>query len=182
MKMNNLKYKKNIQTKILSEFLLGLNKNTLKDFTYFGKIDSITINNIVQNEIKRNDKIKYFVFLNDEMIGYGFLTKFEKFSKQHNCILGIVIADLWQNKGYGKKICQHMINSAWKGNFNKIWLTVYEENKIAIKMYKSLGFEIEGVFINDEIVDMKEKNVVSMAIFKDKNFNSKKRKKIMGIS
>ncbi len=179
--MLDLKFEDSIEPQKLSKFLLDLSDKTIFTFNHFGKINSENITEIVQNEIKRKDKIKFFVFLNDEIIGYGFLTKFEKFSKKHNCILGIVLSDLWQNKGYGKKICQHMIETAWKKNLKKIWLTVYEENKIAIKMYKSLGFEIEGVFIDDEIIEMNKKNIISLAIFKDKNPNSEKRKEIMKI-
>lgn len=177
--MCDLKFEKCVDAKKFSEFLLNLSKKTILTFNHFGEINSKNIELIVQKELERKDKIKFFVFLNNEMIGYGFLTKFEKIAKKHNCILGIVLTDSWQNQGFGKKICQHMIKTAWDKNMEKIWLTVYEENKIAKKMYKSLGFEIEGVFMKDEIIDNDEKNVISMAIFKNKDFDSKKRIKII---
>ena len=44
----------------------------------------------------------------DELIAYSYLTKFDKKSKKHNCILGIVISDKWQGKGFGKKICKYI--------------------------------------------------------------------------
>ena len=65
--------------------------------------------------------------------------------------MGIVIGDKWQGNGFGEKICKHMINYGWKKQFEKIWLTVFDNNISAINLYKSLGFEIEGIFMNDEL-------------------------------
>ena len=44
--------------------------------------------------------------------------------------------------------------------------------------YKSLGFDVEGIFMNDELSLDKNRHVVSMAIFKNKKNYSKRRKKI----
>ena len=71
-----------------------------------------------------------------------------------------------------------MINHAWKKQFEKIWLTVFDNNVSAIGLYKSLGFEIEGIFMNDELSLKKQRHVISMAIFKNKLTYIKKRKKI----
>ena len=71
-----------------------------------------------------------------------------------------------------------MINHAWKKQFYKIWLTVFENNAAAINLYKSLGFEIEGIFINDEISSKQKRHVISMAIFKNHLSNINQRKKI----
>jgi len=177
--MCKLQYKKNIEPKILSEFLLNLNKKILDNFTYFGKINPKNVNDIVNIELKRKDKIKFFVILDNELIGYSFLTKFVKSEKKHNCTLGIVLDTQFQNKGYGKEICQHMIKSAWQKKMEKIWLVVYEKNKNAIKLYKSLGFIPEGVFYNDEIIKKKKVNVISMALFKNKKINFEKHIKIL---
>ena len=104
----------------------------------------------------------------NKLIAYSFLSLFEKSTKKHNCILGIVIGDNWQNKGYGKKICEKMIEDAWKNGLEKIWLTVHFKNKKAIELYKLLGFEVEGIFINDEIFEEKYQTIISMARFKNK--------------
>ena len=105
--------------------------------------------------------------MENKLIAYSFLSLFEKSTKKHNCILGIVIGDNWQNKGYGKKICEKMIEDAWKNGLEKIWLTVHYKNKKAIELYKLLGFEVEGVFMNDEIFEEKYQTIISMARFKN---------------
>ena len=173
-----LKIKHKIPAKLFEEFLLNLRNQTTDNFNPFGQITSSNVVSITKTELIRKDKIKFFSFYNDELIAYSYLTKFDKKSKKHNCILGIVISDKWQGKGFGKKICKYMINDAWKKQFYKIWLTVFENNPVAINLYKSLGFEIEGIFINDEISLKQKKHVISMAIFKNNISNTNKRQKI----
>lgn len=151
----------------LKEFILSLSSKTKKTFNYFDNISKKTIREIVSNEILRNDKMKFFAFEKNELIGYGFLTLFNKSSKKHNCILGIVIADKMQNKGIGKVICKKMIREAWKNKLTKIWLTVHEDNLTAIKLYKQLGFQLEGIFMDDENHDGNYKNILSLALFKN---------------
>lgn len=174
----SLKIKHTSDPILLQEFLLKLGKKTLTNFNPFGEINSLTVTSIVEKELFRNDRIKFFSFYENNLIAYSFLTKFQKKSKKHNCILGIVIADKWQGNGFGEKICKHMINHAWKKQFEKIWLTVFENNISAINLYKSLGFEIEGIFMNDELSLRKQRHVISMAIFKNNLTYIKKRNKI----
>ena len=71
-----------------------------------------------------------------------------------------------------------MIQTGWKSGLEKIWLTVNEENENAIKLYKSLGFRVEGIFLSEESENKEYKNVVSMAIFKKKERQINKRFKI----
>jgi len=149
------------------KLLLHLSSNTLYLFNPFGRITDTNIHSIVKKELERKDKLKFFSFLGKELISYSFLTTFEKPTKKHNCILGMVVGDKWQKQGYGKRICKHMIKTAWKKGFKKIWLTVFADNLTAQKLYLSLGFEIEGIFLADEIENGKKRDVVSMAIIKN---------------
>ena len=176
--MHTLKILHKTPPKIFQEFLLSLKNKTLYNFNPFGKINSSNVVSIVQKELSRKDRIRFFSFYGDTLIGYSYLTKFEKKSKKHNCTLGIVIGDKWQSDGFGTLICKYMIDYAWKKQFEKIWLTVFDNNTPAINLYKSLGFEVEGIFINDEQYLKKQRHVVSMAIFKNRRTYIHKRKKI----
>ncbi len=162
----------------LKKFLLDLKPKTKTQFSHFGNITEKNVNSIVEYELKRDDKIKFFTLLDDKLISYSFLTKFDKPSKKSNCILGIVLGDKWQGKEFGKKICQYMINYAWKKHYRKIWLTVYNDNTRAIELYRSLGFEIEGIFMYDEESEGTSRHVISMAIFKNKNFYKNERMRL----
>ena len=164
---DHLEVRSSVEPEVLREFLLSLKKKTLYHFNHFGAINTSNIDTIVQKELSRKDKIKFFSSVNGKLVAYSFLTLFEKPSKKHNCILGIVIGDEWQGKGYGKKICTHMIRRAWKDGLNKVWLNVYSDNPIAIALYKSVGFEVEGIFMADEIEGKDVRHVVSMATFRN---------------
>lgn len=61
---------------------------------------------------------------------------------RHNAILGISILKKWQNLGLGKILMQYALGWA-KNNLSLefIWLHVFANHTIAIKLYKELGFE-----------------------------------------
>ena len=82
-----------------------------------------------------------------ELVAYGFLQKLAR--KKKTMSLGIVVDDKHQRHGYGYQICKAMIDWAWKHHYNKIWLGTYEDNVGALKLYKRLGFELEGIFVDD---------------------------------
>ena len=176
--MSKIRISDSTKAEYFKEFLLKLGKDTIRKFNHFGKISKKNVEGIVQNELNRKDKLKFFVHIENELIAYGFLTLFEKPTKKHSCILGIVIGDKFQGSGFGKQICDRMIQTGWKAGLEKIWLTVNEENENAIKLYKSLGFSVEGIFLRDEYENKEYKNVVSMAIFKKKERQINKRFKI----
>lgn len=175
---NGLQIGNTAEPHVFKKFLLGLTKDTLYTFNHFGDINSSNVDAIVQKELTRKDKFKFFSFINNEMIAYSFLTPFDKPTKKHNCVLGIVIGDNWQGKGYGKTICKHMIKKAWELGLEKVWLNVHSDNSQAIGLYKSVGFEVEGIFMADEITEGNARHIVSMATFKDKHFGKKKRLRI----
>jgi RimJ/RimL family protein N-acetyltransferase len=177
--MNKIRISPNCEKKDFHKLLLGLSKKTLEDFTYFGNITKNNVKKIVESELKEQKKSRFFIFINNELIAYSFLAKFSRKTKNHVCTYGIVIGDKWQGKGFGYEICKHMINVAWKKKFEKIWLTAYYDNKSAVKIYQELGFEIEGIFINEEKICGKPRHVISMGLFRNKKTIKKMRQKIL---
>ena len=173
-----LKIKHSVKSNEFEDFLLTLSKKSLQNFNPFGIITKKNVKKISNNEIKRNNKIKFFSYYQNSLVAYSFLTKFDKPTKKHNCILGILISDGWQKKGFGEEICFNMIKYGWQKKYEKIWLTVFQDNIAGVKLYKKCGFEIEGVFIEDEKLGIGKRNVVSMAIFKNSKNTSKERNKI----
>ncbi len=177
----DLRFETKVKPEALKQFLLSLSSETLHTFNHFGtEINQSNVDTIVQKELTRADKLRFFLTAGDgQIISYGFLTLFEKPAKKHNCILGLVVSDDWQNKGYGKAMCMHMIKQAWEAGLKKIWLNVYADNPQASRLYRAAGFEVEGVFMADEEVEVgDERHVVSMAIFRDRHFGKAERLKI----
>ena len=61
-------------------------------------------------------------------------------------IAGFMIDLDHQRKGYGKKAMQILINKIKKDkSHSKISLNVDEDNVVAIKLYESLGFKMQGI-------------------------------------
>lgn len=60
--------------------------------------------------------------------------------------LGIMIGEkAYWSKGYGQEACRLVLEYAFKRlNLNKVILGVYETHEPAIKMYRKVGFKIEG--------------------------------------
>ena len=82
--------------------------------------------------------------------------------------LTLVIHPAFHGQGLGKKIFAHLINET-KANhpeIRRIELNVRENNEIGIRLYKALGFELEGVCKN-RIIDSSGKvsNDSMMALY-----------------
>lgn len=77
-------------------------------------------------------------------------TYLKRFS--HKVEFGVcVLKDFW-GYGIGKNLLKKSIAWADSNDIKKITLNVLETNTRAIELYKRLGFEIEGILINDKIL------------------------------
>jgi diamine N-acetyltransferase len=85
-----------------------------------------------------------------------------------NCEVGIVIYDKNQRgKGYGKDALETVVNFIFNEmNMHLAYLNVFEENEAAIKLYKSVGFDVEGVLRQRYYKEGKYKNVIVMSKIK----------------
>lgn len=82
--------------------------------------------------------------------------------------LGIYIGDQkYRGIGIGRKAMNLILNYAFCFlNLHKIYLQVSESNKIAINLYKSIGFQVEGIKREEFWNKTSYENVVSMGILK----------------
>ncbi|MEO0226866.1 MAG: GNAT family protein [candidate division WOR-3 bacterium] len=82
---------------------------------------------------------------------------------------GIFIKRRYWGKGFGKEAMRIFLNYLFNQiNLNKIYLEVLTENQRAIKLYKSMGFEPEGILKAHYYQDGRYKDVAIYSIFKDK--------------
>jgi ribosomal protein S18 acetylase RimI-like enzyme len=86
----------------------------------------------------------------------------------HKVEFGVcVLKDFW-GYGIGRNLLEKSISWADSNGIKKITLNVLETNDRAIKLYKSLGFEIEGILKNDKVLsDGKYYNTIIMGRFKE---------------
>lgn len=59
------------------------------------------------------------------------------------CVVGL--RQKYSGQGIGKQLLNTLISWAELNHFHRIELTVMEHNKKAISLYKSCGFEVEGI-------------------------------------
>lgn len=77
------------------------------------------------------------------MAGLNLFTKSPR--RGHVGYLGMAVHDKWQSKGIGTALMKAAIDLADKWlNLSRLELTVYTDNEPALRLYKKLGFEIEG--------------------------------------
>ena len=94
----------------------------------------------------------FAIYNDDELVGFILMCKgvftdanFIGMAEDDPLIWEFMIDKKYQGKGYGRAAIQCAINWLKKiHNAKKIFTSVHEENKIAINLYKSFGFEFTG--------------------------------------
>jgi ribosomal protein S18 acetylase RimI-like enzyme len=84
----------------------------------------------------------------------------------HCGTLGVGLLPDFRGKGIGRKLMGQTIDAAFAFGLTRIELTVREENVNAIALYKSLGFEIEGLHRNAVCIEGQYENLYSMALLR----------------
>lgn len=116
----------------------------------------------VYESIKEARKYKCWcpigIKIDDKYVGFAMYGLWIKEGKKGRVWLDRFMIDRrYQNKGYSKKIMPLLIDEIKnKYNYDKLYLSVYEDNIIAINFYKKLGFVFNGeTDINGELVMVK---------------------------
>lgn len=85
-----------------------------------------------------------FLLSEGEYVGYGQVI----IEENNPYIVNIGILDKFRNQGYGKKLLQYLLSIAKEKGYSKAYLKVNLQNKIALKLYESLGFKNEYIYFN----------------------------------
>ena len=92
------------------------------------------------------DKYALVACVEGEIVAMGGLDLFPKSPRRrHVGHIGLAVHDDWHAKGVGTALMQALIDVAdnWL-NLSRLELTVFTDNEPAVKLYKKLGFVIEG--------------------------------------
>jgi RimJ/RimL family protein N-acetyltransferase len=86
---------------------------------------------------------------------------------------GILIGEQSEwGKGYAKEASETIIHYCFGTlNLRKINLGVVEKNTTALQLYKSMGFEVEGVYKKHGFYDTEYLDIIRMAIFNPNFFD-----------
>lgn len=118
----------------------------------------------------------YGVFLDQKAIGLAWLCNIDYVNSW--CNAGAFISDLnFRNKGYGKSIFYILADFAFNGlGLRKVELEVISNNYAAIKLYKQIGFSLDGsrrdhFFKNGKFIDVNIMSLLSSEFHLDEAFD-----------
>lgn len=87
----------------------------------------------------------------NEIIGYAWLNKAQRFHRQVLSIYDIKINRNYRGLGLGKELMALIEEEAKKLECSRIRLHVFEHNIVAKKLYQSMGFQITSLQMKKEL-------------------------------
>ncbi|NVO24213.1 GNAT family N-acetyltransferase [Donghicola mangrovi] len=103
-----------------------------------------------------------------ELVGYACLQGFTLARQKHLADFGpFYVRSTMQGRGFGRALCQAMIDHARQKGFLQLELTVWSENHAAIRLYESLGFRRFGCRPRSVIIDGQPCDDLLMALMLD---------------
>jgi len=121
--------------------------------------------------IKNSNNIIFAIRLKNDknIIGVCQLKNIDKVNRSAELQIKIGVK-VMRNKGIGTNSIQKLVDFGFKDlNLHRIYLYVFENNEIAIRVYNKLGFTVEGILREAEFINSEYYNIVIMSILcKDK--------------
>ncbi|MDI3517612.1 MAG: diamine N-acetyltransferase [Thermotogota bacterium] len=149
-----------------TEFILKLRNDLEMSQNFFSDPPLYDFHHIEWLKSQRND-IDLIIEVNNQRAGR--IRVYNLDFRNQRCEYGIELLKAYRGKGIAKKSSTLLINYVFNNlPVRKIYLYVFEDNVDAIKLYERLGFEVEGIFKEEYFKCGKWKNVLRMALFKDK--------------
>ncbi len=119
--------------------------------------------------IRRHTKSKNSHLVLAEMKGEVIgLCGVEGTKKRRNChvaVVGLAIRKNWRGKGVGFAMMRYIVSWAKGAGLKKLRLSVIADNKIAQKLYKKMGFKMEGRFRRELKIGTKYYDTIEMSKF-----------------
>jgi RimJ/RimL family protein N-acetyltransferase len=88
----------------------------------------------------------------------------------HTGVLGMALLPPLRGQGVGQRLIARTLEAARAYGLSRFELTVREDNKVAIALYKKFGFEIEGLKRNALKIDGRYENLVLMGLLFDQGW------------
>ncbi len=102
--------------------------------------------------------------IHSELIGWCDAQPRKYESENHRAVLGIGLAKPWRGKGFGRALMARTLDAAFASGFEKVELTVRDDNSAAKKLYRRMGFRVEGFFHDAARVEGQYYDVLGMAL------------------
>ncbi|MDR3477002.1 MAG: GNAT family N-acetyltransferase [Gammaproteobacteria bacterium] len=107
----------------------------------------------------------HFVAISEgKVIGWCDIAPLDRPVFVHSGTLGIGVLASYRGQGIGEALIRTALDQAKSIGLTRVELTVRENNKTAIMLYKKLGFVIEGLHRNAVRIGTEYENHISMAL------------------
>jgi len=116
-------------------------------------------------EASGEEKYMLVACIESEIVAMGGLDLFPKSPRRrHAGHIGLAVHDKWQSKGVGSALMRALIDLAdnWL-DLSRLELSVFTDNEPALKLYKKLGFVVEGTHKKFAFRDGKYVDAYTMA-------------------
>ncbi len=120
-----------------------LTTDKLEDITFIESVSNIPswTNEMFEAEFAKKNAFFYGIFYNRKVV--GFLLVNTVVDEVH--ILKFGILPEFRYKGLGKKLLAYVVDDIKQKGQKYVWLEVRKSNNIALKLYSSQGFRLQGL-------------------------------------
>ncbi|HEU4965230.1 MAG TPA: GNAT family N-acetyltransferase [Bacilli bacterium] len=131
-----------------------------------GFIDTVGFEQIICTDTELPRNLFLVAVVEGRIVGFSRCEGTYLKRSAHKVEFGVCVQKEHWGYGIGKQLLKESIAWADSAGIKKITLNVLETNEKAIALYKSLGFEVEGVLKNDKFLsDEKYYNTILMGRF-----------------
>jgi putative acetyltransferase len=79
-----------------------------------------------------------------KVVGYVRLKQGEGLGSHAGEVSAVAVHPDYQKQGIGRRLMEEILEVANGLGLRRLWLTVTEDNRTAIRLYRRMGFEVEG--------------------------------------
>jgi RimJ/RimL family protein N-acetyltransferase len=111
---------------------------------------------------------QFFAVVDGEVVGWcDIVPSSDREVFAHRGTLGIGLLEAYRGRGLGRALIETTVAAAWAFGFRRIELRARADNVRAIRLYKSVGFRLEGLMRRAVSLDGIDYDEVAMAILAD---------------
>ena len=112
----------------------------------------------------KHGRPEFVVVSAGEVVGWCDILPKDRPTYAHGGVLGMGLLPPFRGQGIGADLIQRSLDGARTFGLHRVELTVRENNTSAVKLYKNVGFEVEGLLRDAVQVDGVYENVILMSV------------------
>ncbi|MBT3943261.1 MAG: GNAT family N-acetyltransferase [Chloroflexi bacterium] len=134
---------------------------------YIGIVNAPTMNETRDYVVAINDISGHITLAvtNDRVIGWCSTTHQTDEGFTHVAHIGMGLLPDYRGRGLGRRLLDDALNWSWDSGYERVELSVFTDNEIAIRLYRSAGFVEEGTRRKARKLNGSYNDIMQMGIF-----------------